>query len=250
MQDFYGEDPFVLNKDTGRVIKNKQKVNVGVNKRTVAIITIVSLITIFITAFCVFEKAYTVVVPAKKYYAVCFYSGQLKSEAESVSAGLMLGGGSGYIVNDGTYKVYGGIYKDNASAESVAKKQTEKADVECIGWNEIKISALSESESKRCGEALIYFSGVIDNLVLMSVNLDMFVENDASVELYVKKVSDNFKNYSDSIENDDVKNFFGKCIFSIKNNMLENSEGSFNSHLKYVVQDLIMLRINLDTVSL
>ncbi len=246
MQDFYGEDPFVLNKDVERTIKNKQTINVGINKRSVAIVTIVSLIVIFVAAFCGFEKSYAVVVPAKTYYAVRFYSGQVKSEAESISADLISSGGSGYIANDGIYNVYGGVYKDKDAAESVAKKQTLEVKVVCVGWPEYKIGATSSGGCKRCGDALMYFSEVVDDLVNMSVNLDTFVESETTIKAYVTKTIEKFRKYRDSLENEQIRNFFDRCAFSAQTNIIEKSEDSFNSRLKYVVHDLIMLRVNLD----
>ena len=245
MQDFYGDTPFIIDgKTSSHGKKNKTTIREkGVSGAFLAKLVVIFLVVAVVAGFVVFKKFFNVDIPAKTYYAVCFYSGQSKTQAESVCADLVASGGSGYTISGGEYKVYGGVYADKGEAESVAAKQ-EGAFVENIGWEKMRITFSSPSEAKQAGEAMDYFSEVCDALVRSSLNVDNQEESAAAVYAYVLSAATRLESYADVLRSKELSDFFNKAAYSV-GNVAPDEAQNFISTFRYAAQDLIVLRQNL-----
>lgn len=60
----------------------------------------------------------------RTFYAVYTSETSVESEAQSAAAVMKAAGGSGYIYNDGTYKIVAAVYPDASSADTVAERLT------------------------------------------------------------------------------------------------------------------------------
>ena len=206
------------------------------------VLAVVFLAVIVAVSYYVFDRIFTVKTEQKTYFAVCFYEGTDRKEAESVKASLLLSGGSGYIVNDGKFLVFGAVYSDVLQAESVAKKQQGEAFVKEVGWTGVSVKCSSYEDAKSIAEGLNGFDESLDFLIKLSLSLDLYEENDASVYLQIENISDKFYQFSKNIKNQKLADFFETCYNVVKNDFLENDEGKVSSRLKYVIHELIEFR--------
>lgn len=242
MQDFYGDKPFIIDgKTTVRTGKTKTTVREkGVSGAFTAKLALVFLVAIALSAVIAFKTIFTVTAEGREYYAVCFYSGQSSAKAEEVRAGLIASGGSGYIISDGEFRVYGGVYADKSQADSVASKE-EGAFVESIGWDKKEAVFYSSAQAKLAGEALSFFAEACDALVVGGLAVAKHEESALAVSAEAMSAADKFQEYSQTISDDELSEFFSRAAYSARN-LPGAEEENFVSSLRYIAQDLIMLR--------
>lgn len=247
MQDFNGDRPFIIDGNKSRLrkkTKNNDVRKTGIGGRFLAGIVLLCVVVIAVTFVFVFGTFFCVNTPGRKYYAVCFYKGQSKSMAESVRDGLVASGGSGYVVSGGIYRVYGGIYDNKADADGVAAKESD-ATVDEIGWGSEKICRESYKETSLIGEALEYFADYTDRLIDMTLSLAKGEESALAAESLVSAGAKRFGEYSAIITDAAVSSFFSRAAYSL-GTLVNSGEAHFSSSLRYVAQDVVMLRSALD----
>ena len=197
----------------------------------------------------VYDKIFTVNVEGKTYYAVCFYEGTNRKEAEAVRSGLIASGGSGYIVNNGKFVVYGAVYERATDAENVAKKQQNGAAVKTVRWDSFSFKCKDSDQAKDLGESLAYFNDSIDVLVKLSLQLDLYEENEALVYLQIEEICGRFYKFSKLVEDEMTSQFLESCYNLLENDFLGTSDTSVKSRLKLIIHELIDFRINTDFLS-
>lgn len=244
MQDFYGNKPFVMGQNSKKPNKRESQ-TLGVRKSFVVTMTLLFVAAICLAAYFFYGTAYSANIPGKTYYAVCFYDGQIKSIAEDISSELMAGGGSGYLISDGTYRVFGSIYSDISSAESVAQKQELDCDVVEVGWQAIKIKSEEYGTAQEIARSLDYFERLVDDLVLMALKFDSEAISRSTMETYLGAAKEKFSEYRANALDKRVAAFFEKCVNSIENNLVSDEQKPFSSSFKYIIHDFVQLRSTL-----
>ena len=177
---------------------------------------------------------------------MCFYEGTNRKDAEVVREGLIASGGSGYIVNEGKFLVYGAVYERETDAENVAKKQQNGAVVKTVSWDAFSVKCKDLDQAKIWGESLTYFNDSIDVLVKLSLRLDSYEENEALVYLQIEEISSKFYKFSKLIEEERCAQFLESCYNLLENDFLNSNETAVKSRLKLVIHELIDFRINTD----
>jgi hypothetical protein len=239
MQDFYGEQPFIMQNKYKKRMKNRDLIKVGVSKSFLLVFIVISLAIIFAVAYYVYGTAYKVTVKPKTYYGVYFYCGTDRTSAESVSQALVAEGGSGYVVNDGVFTVFCSLYKERGEAESVVKKQQSAAAVVEVGWQEFSIKCEDKEEAKIIREAFAFFEKSINEFVNLSLKLDKYEENDAVVYMFVENTHSKFLEFSQNISSVSISEFFKICGEVIQSSFLDGSGKSVSSRLKLVTHSLV-----------
>lgn len=244
MQDYNGNRPFIIEGKRGPGGGSRGTMQkTGVSGRFLARLALLLAAVIAVACITVFKTFFTVKAEGRTYYAVCFYDGQSKSQAESVRDSLVASGGSGYIVSGGAYRVYGGVYLSGADAENVAAKEN-GAVVSEIGWNSRDISFSSYNETKIVGEALAYFTSVSDSLVKMSLDIGRGEESALAAGACAAAAEKRFSEYSVKISDENISLFFSRAAYAA-GALPSPGDVGFLSGLRYVSQDLIMLRASL-----
>lgn len=117
-----------------------------------------------------------ITVKGRTFYAVYTSETSVESEAQSAAAVMKAAGGSGYIYNDGTYKIVAAVYPDASSADTVAERLTgegmQAARLE-LEVPRMRLDFPDETVRARLGEAVYYTYGELYDLLYdMSVELD------------------------------------------------------------------------------
>ncbi len=241
MQDFYGDTPFIIGnkKQKGRR-KHDEIQSIGINGRFLARLSLLFIIVVAIGSVFVFRALFTVQSESRTYYAVCFYEGQSKTAAETVRDDIISSGGSGYVICSGAYKVYGGMYAKRSEADVVASRQS-NAFVETLGWKQSKIGFSSRAEATNVKNALSFYCGVADKLVESASLIVKEEESSVAVKSYAAAARKKFSEYSASISDEKLSLLFERAAVSI-NTLAECDDADFLSVLRYVAQDLVVLR--------
>lgn len=119
----------------------------------------------------------TVTIEGRKFFAVYTAETSVESEASAASESVRNGGGSGYVYNDGTFKVFAAIYPDEESASTVASRLTANgtnAGYMVLTVPEIKLKGYDDrTERLRLAETVYYAYGELyDELYELSIELD------------------------------------------------------------------------------
>ena len=117
-----------------------------------------------------------VTVKGRTFYAVYTSETAVESEAQSAAAAIKAAGGSGYVYNDGTYKIIAAVYPDAASADAVAERLsaegTKAARLE-LEVPRLRLDVADEAARTRLAAAVYYTYGELyDSLYEISLGLD------------------------------------------------------------------------------
>ena len=245
MQDFYGDTPFIIsNKKRKKHISRGETVTIGVSASFIAKIAFVAVVIVLVAGFMVFRFAFTVRTDGREYFVVCFYDGQDKTAAENISRDLIASGGSGYIVAGGTYKVYGGVYVSRADAEAVAARRNE-AFVESVGWKEEKLLFSASAEASTVRAALSEYVACADSLARETDNIVKENQTPSAVKAYAAAEAKLFNEYSAKLADKNLSVLFERAALSL-GNFVDGRDADFLSALRYVTQDLIVLRSSIN----
>lgn len=161
--DPYGrERPYII--DKSRPPRKKSRM-LGV------LLLLTTAVAAGIVVYCVLFKS-TFTVKGRTFYAVITTVTETEAEAVAASDNVRKAGGSGYIVNDGTYRIVAAVYADSKAAETVAGRMN-GASVLTLDVKKMKFKGDDRAANARLAETVYYaYTELFDDLYALSIELD------------------------------------------------------------------------------
>lgn len=182
------------------------------------------------------------------YYILSLDTQSSLDSAETSSKEIINGGGGGYILNDGQFKITAAAYKTASDAETVRSRMSERflsAQVIDAGIKKSKLKGFDRKSNKEIKKILQYPVEFLDYILAQNLKLDAFETTESAVLLLLsgqtetlnsnkKKLEELLRSYPASIELNNAYEFYKTMQTAWDETISTTSaDGTLTHRLKY-----------------